>query len=604
MLNQEEPNALLLQGRRAIEGFEEVELHEDLRWDPITSKWVLFCSIHLATITNEHINKTTQWYILISPEYPLGEISFYPAVKGGIEATFPHQNYNGIYSDNKPWRRGKLCLDTSVKVLGRYGNNAEPKDGDRLSWHFARAIQWITLASTKELTSLGDPYELPSFPTESRETIVFSESPTTLWNWLELKKTYGVVHFSKMKGASDFWISKEYLVQNKSHYQPKWGAAISDLGGQTTFGIWIKLLEAPVIEPWQVPHTWEVLQKTLMIQGINLIEIIKDTAHMLRDGKHHFITLGFPIPEHIGENPTVMNWQGIQLPILSHGNSFAKGFRKDELGYWQRDKTLIFRKNEKVNWTFSENWNRNEILNRGRMDSGITQSAVLQIGAGSLGSMVAEQLVRADLQKLHIIDSDLLETGNLLRHTLDMNSLDKNKALELSKKLNNSVPHSNVKGYAADFPSDQLDYNSYRVILDCSGEDDVIHQMQMIPLENPKVFFSVSLGYAAKRLFFYTYKTKHFSPDTFFKMLAPWSEREKESYKEEVMPRDGIGCWHPVFPARIDDVWLMSAVVVKGIEKYIRNPAAIPTLLIYEQMFEEGLFSGVKLVHKEEWHDG
>lgn len=603
LLNQEEPNALLLQGRRALEGFQEVELCEDLSWDPRTSKWVLFCSIYLDVIKNAHITKTTMWYVLISPEYPLGEISFYPAINGGIEATFPHQNHNGYYNDDRPWRKGKLCLDASVSVLGRNAINTEPQNVDRLLWHFTRAIDWIKFASAQELTSIGDPYELPSFPKESNETIVFSESPTTLWNWLELKKTYGVVKFSKMNSESNIWLSKEYLVQNKSYYQPKWGTLISDLDDQTTIGIWIKLYEAPVIAPWQVPHTWEELQKTLLIQGINLIDIIKDAAHLLRDGKHHYITLGFPIPEYVGENAMVMNWQGIKLPILSHGKLFAKGFRKDELGYWQRDRTVIFRKHEKVSWTFSENWNRNEILNRGRMDSGITQSAVLQIGAGSLGSMIAEQLVRADLQKLHIVDYDLLEAGNLVRHTLDMNSLNKNKALALSKKLNTSVPHSKVRGYAAHFPSEQLDYTNYRVILDCSGEDDVIYKLQMLPLTYPKVFISVSLGYAAKRLFFYTHKTNQFSPDTFFKMLSPWIEKERDGYREDDLPRDGIGCWHPVFPARIDDVWLMSAVVIKGIEKYILNPANNPTLLIYEQIFEEGLFSGVKLVHKEEWHD-
>ncbi|MFX3637335.1 MAG: hypothetical protein ACE3L7_01670 [Candidatus Pristimantibacillus sp.] len=69
------------------------------------------------------------------------------------------------------------------------------------------------------------------------------------------------------------------------------------------------------------------------------------------------------------------------------------------------------------------------------------------------------------------------------------------------------------------------------------------------------------------------------------------------------MPREGIGCWNPVFPARIDDVWLMSAVVVKGIEKYIEKPATRPTLLIYEQKYEDGIFSGIELVHQEEWSE-
>jgi hypothetical protein len=156
-LETKEPNDLLLIGRRAIESFKQVELLEDLRWDPLLHKWVLFCSINLDIFDNEFINNTTFWYILIDPEYPLGEIGLYPAIKRGIEVTYPHQNYNATYSDDRPWRKGKLCLDTSVKVLGRYGGHNEPKDAlNRLSWHFGRAINWIELASRNELISPGE----------------------------------------------------------------------------------------------------------------------------------------------------------------------------------------------------------------------------------------------------------------------------------------------------------------------------------------------------------------------------------------------------------------------------------------------------------------
>ncbi|MEK5357922.1 ThiF family adenylyltransferase [Paenibacillus sp. FSL L8-0709] len=411
------------------------------------------------------------------------------------------------------------------------------------------------------------------------------------------------VEFLKLKNTPDVWIAKKYLMKSNDYYQPKWGKTISELEEQASIGIWIKLTGVPVLEPWHVPRTWEELQNIVLIQGINLMNIIQDNAKYLRDGKQHFITLGFPIPEFFGESSWVMNWQVIRLPILSYGNSFAKGFRKGELGYWQRDKTQIFRKRDKVNWISTENWNRNEILNRGRLDSAISQSSFLQIGAGSLGSMIAEQLVRADLQKLHIIDEDILQVGNLLRHTLDMNSLGENKAQALSRKLNNTVPHSNVKGINASFPSDQLDYTKYRVILDCTGEDDVIYKFQTLPLSSSKIFISVSLGYAAKRLFLYTHKTMDFSPEIFFSMLEPWFEKEKSSYPDKDFPREGIGCWHPVFPARIDDVWLMSAVAVKAIEKFLFNPATLPTLLIFEQKWDEGLFSGIELVHKEEWNE-
>lgn len=66
------------------------------------------------------------------------------------------------------------------------------------------------------------------------------------------------------------------------------------------------------------------------------------------------------------------------------------------------------------------------------------------------------------------------------------------------------------------------------------------------------------------------------------------------------MPRDGIGCWNPVFPARVDDVWMMSSVAVKNIEKYIQNPSCRPVLLVYEQIWDGDSFCGIELISKEE----
>lgn len=417
-LKTEVPNELLLIGRRAIESFKEVELLEDLRWDPVLQKWVLFCSINLDIFTTEYVSKLNFWYVLIDPEYPRGEIGFYPAIRGGIQVTFPHQNYNATYSDDRPWRKGKLCLDTSVKILGRYGNDIEPQDAsNRLSWHFSRAIHWIELASRNELSCPGDPYELPAFPSESIEKIAFSESPISLQKWLDLKQTHGKVEFSKLKSDPEVWVARKYLMKKNDYYQPNWGTTISNLEEHTRKGIWIKLSEVPIREPWHVPLTWGELQKILLIQSINLMDIIKDNAPLFRDGNHHFILLGFPIPEVIGEGAMVINWQAIKLPKLSYGNLYANGFRKGEMGYWHRDKTQVLHKNDKINWINTENWNRNEILTRGRFDSRISQSSIFQIGAGSLGSMVAEQLVRADLQKLQIVDTDFLQVGNLMRHT-------------------------------------------------------------------------------------------------------------------------------------------------------------------------------------------
>ena len=105
--------------------------------------------------------------------------------------------------------------------------------------------------------------------------------------------------------------------------------------------------------------------------------------------------LGFPIPEHVGEKLSHMHWQALQLPILSFGTKTAKGFRTNEAGYWQRDRTELFKGSAGINWRHSENWHPEQLGTRGKLPTQITSANILLLGAGALGATLAEQLVRA-----------------------------------------------------------------------------------------------------------------------------------------------------------------------------------------------------------------
>ena len=62
------------------------------------------------------------------------------------------------------------------------------------------------------------------------------------------------------------------------------------------------------------------------------------------------------------------------------------------------------------------------------------------------------------------------------------------------------------------------------------------------------------------------------------------------------MPRDGPGCWHPRHPARVDEVWMMTAAAVKLIERTIGNPLAVSTFVVLEQQEDEdGNFTGIRM---------
>lgn len=90
----------------------------------------------------------------------MGYLEIFPAKVNGVDKTFPHQNYNSSGPSERLWRDGKLCLDTTVKILGRDGLISEPLDSyNRLLWYIQRTQEWIHAANEGKLTQEGDPFE-------------------------------------------------------------------------------------------------------------------------------------------------------------------------------------------------------------------------------------------------------------------------------------------------------------------------------------------------------------------------------------------------------------------------------------------------------------
>lgn len=607
---QKRPNAELLLARRILEELNSVEILEDLKWDPLFDKWVLLCRISSESKGNDLIPKYSNWYVLIEDGYPWGEIKFYPAKKSGLKGTFPHQNYNGDEHSKHPWTGGNLCLDSSYKPLRHLGLDSEPFDSEyRLLWHFERALSWLKGAAEGTLSKDGDPFELPHFK-NNLNTVVFYEDSESFLGWQKSRANYGLAELLFYKEDEPFVIvPMKYSTTNGNEvYKPKWGTEISNLAteSQTLVGAWLILKELPVVPPWQAPTTWGELMTACTAQGINLKRILKNLSTKLRDGKHHIILIGFPIPEKINNNHVQVHWQPLQLPTLSNVKVKIKGFRDTEKFNWFQDLKGTFKTNNKIQWLNSENWHDGELFNRGRLNSIIRESSILQLGAGAVGSTISELLVRSGQKEITIMDDDLLEAGNIVRNTLTSKDVLQFKIDKLKDRLNNISPHSKVQGVREKFPpknKQSVNIQSYDVILDCTGEDQTLYNLSKLTFEEPKTFLSISLGYQARRLFVFYSNGIEFNHTAFIKLMQPWLAKEKEDTKHIEFPREGIGCWHPVFPARADDIWLMVSSAFKTIERAILTTNIKPTILVYEQQWNGDLFKGISLIHQEEYNE-
>lgn len=593
------PPENLLIGRRALEGVQGFHLIQDWTWYEKVLSWILHCSLTVPDCPNGLISPTTDWFITTKAEYPFGEIKFFPANKGGICQTFPHQQYNGRIEENLPWRSGDICVDRPLRGLGRNPWSGEIYLADiRLKEYMERALKWIQAAACNDLVRDGEPYELPDFdPLDG--LFAFSENSHSFEKWREFPDRMGDSVVLQIK--TNVFAVTQFSSRNQRKFIPqKWGKAFNKVGQEEKAGIWLYLDQAPVIPPWQTPQTFGELRKCCLMQGVDLDKLLEQNSKQLRDKEHHLLLIGFSIPAFHGEKPSRMQWQALKLPILSSGNKTRNGFRPNKKGYCLRDRLEVLKDDLQLDWIRSENWDTEQISTRGHFHSELTQKRILIVGAGALGSTIAEILVRGGCSHIFIIDGDLLKVGNLARHTLILNDLDQYKSQAIATRLNEANPQAEAMAICEEFPPsspmDKEACNECDVILDCTGSDEVLQSLDKFPWKNDKAFYSLSLGYGAKRLFcFYTRGIK-FTNSIFRSMLMPWLELERSENLDAIMPMEGIGCWHPVFPARNDDIWLLASSGIKWLEASLLDGAFKENqIATFEQVHENGMFTGVHL---------
>src|SRR5262249_41859173 len=103
-----------------------MSLLRDWEWDKPSQNLGFDFWLKAEVPADGRVPDVTDWFALVSPAYPFGEIKFYPAKQGGLTATFPHQRYNFTGRDGEPWRTGSLCLENSAHAFGRRAFSVEP----------------------------------------------------------------------------------------------------------------------------------------------------------------------------------------------------------------------------------------------------------------------------------------------------------------------------------------------------------------------------------------------------------------------------------------------------------------------------------------------
>lgn len=585
-------------GRRALEGFDGLSILDDWKWFEDWKRWVLHLRIRISVPLGSRMPTETDWHVLVAAGYPLGSIKFFPSKENSFSETYPHQLYNGPGTNETAWRTGELCLNTQIRKYNRYED--EPSEAEeRLLWHCHRAVEWLNDAANDRLAKEGEPFEVPQFPGMGKDLLVaYLEGAGSLDSWRSSEEVAGLVELFLPRTPKNLLVVKRFLsLEERELFKCNWGSYLEQErdGGDLRRGIWFRTPSIPVLSPWQAPATWAELREACRGLQVDLDSVLRRCIAKMRDGRAHLGLIGFPIPEKIGGLSSNMYWQPLALPVLANGS--LRGFRNSERSHWQYERSMVFFDNKPITWVNSENWDVAQVSTRGKLNDGIRSNSVLLIGAGAVGSALGELLVRGGVQKLVVLDSGDVHVGNLTRHTLTMEDVGTPKALSLAARLNKISPHAIALGHKSDFPPDEAvikeQVDQCGVIIDCTGSDEVVRWLDRYPWNGDRVFFSISTGFDARRIFCFAQKGL-FSSSEFFRQVRPWLELERAENRDRELPREGVGCWNPVFPARADDLWLLVSPVVAVVDDLESLNASNPSLVVFERVLNEGRSIGVK----------
>lgn len=515
----------------------------------------------------------TRWRLVVGLHSPTPTIRLYPELEGGILGTFPHQDFNAAGPD---WRLGKPCLDRRSARFGREDWHDEPVAlGERVGWHLGRLLNWIDAAARGDLFQPGDPLELPPFPPGNsafdRPVLAFNEAQAALFRnphggW-GLAST-APVGASRARVLVDLWDSRGRLSA-----QGRWNGVV-DPKGAVVDTIWVDLPVLPVRLPWELPATWRQLRDRLTEDGVDLAAIVTQAGAAMRAGPSgpalDRLAFAFPFAERVGGVPDRRHWLAVKGLRLAAPNAQRRGFRPTEANRCLFDAEIV-NSDRRLEWLQSRSWESDSLRRRGQADEALRSMRVLILGAGCLGSAVADLLVRMGVLKLGIMDDQVIEAGNLSRHVLNMDSVGRFKAWALARYLNTVASDVAVEGYVNRFPPNSKVegvVRGYDVVIDCTGEDGVLRAMADFDWRGEKHFISLGMTWGAEGLLAFAASESVFPVEDALYRFAGLPAPRVDIDDAQV---EGAGCWSPVFPASAEQVKLWAATAVGFIREATKH---------------------------------
>ncbi len=140
---------------------------------------------------------------------------------------------------------------------------------------------------------------------------------------------------------------------------------------------------------------------------------------------------------------------------------------------------------------------KNYLLPRGGSQIELNNKRVALIGCGSVGGFISQDIIRAGVQNLTLIDKDILEPENTFRHVMGYNDSYPEKVLALKEEIEIKMPYISItaqdKSIEELIANKKFHFNDFDLIIVALGVPTIelyLNQLCHITKNSPPIIFT------------------------------------------------------------------------------------------------------------------
>lgn len=502
--------------------------------------YVAGAKFHTGKIEIDTLKGVVCIAIKVYDSFPLAKIEFYCTNHEG----YGHQMSSGL-----------LCL------------MATPASGltDRLELELEKLWLWVEKYFINEEADAH--FEYFKFANTLPIELIFEED-----NVKEaLKGVHGKFYYGLLNQfpQGDKAVKKTWLAFQLGGRKCRWTKSFlsGNVIGEYT-GLWVRIDHPPVIVRNKATERWKEL---LPLLSFGQAQYIYDQAKLIRGQSGYtdkfMLCVGYEIP---GDEGNEIHWD---LLVVSFEN-FPYTPKKIKAGeYVPEDNGMD------LAWCRTSNASYQRLFGRGKLSNALTESKVLIIGTGAIGSSLFISLVRGGCKNIHISEFDNIEPGNICRGQFSFKQSGNPKPYELYNYALSVSPYVELGFTAglesmgkdnAGYPDQKKALNSFDFIFDCSTDKYVSIMLDEMDLKGTVI--NLSISNEANHMAVITGTGNiHVAKSDLYDRLIPG--KQKPFFV-------ATGCWHPTFHASYSDINILLHYAINEIDHKLEKGVAVSSFYI------------------------